>query len=78
MTSPVKELSSRRYIYQGDPLLTPPPADLMVILDNHSQADDGFMFDLWYGQSGFTEDDWVNTWTALAQRYRVPTWSGTT
>ena len=43
---------------------------LMIILDNHSQADDGFMFDLWYGQGGFTEDDWVATWTALAQRYR--------
>lgn len=43
---------------------------LMIILDNHSQADDGFMFDLWYGQNGFTENDWVDTWTALAQRYR--------
>ena len=43
---------------------------LMVILDNHSQADDGFMYDLWYGQSGFTEDDWVATWTDLARRYR--------
>ena len=35
MTSPVKDLSSRRYIYQGDPLLAPPPADLMVILDKY-------------------------------------------
>ncbi len=43
---------------------------LMVILDNHSQADDGFMYDLWYGQSGFTEDDWVATWRQLAARYR--------
>ncbi len=43
---------------------------LMIILDNHSQADDGYMYDLWYGQNGFTEDDWVATWTALAQRYR--------
>ncbi len=42
---------------------------LMVILDNHSQADDGFMFDLWYGQAGFTEADWLNTWQTLATRY---------
>ena len=43
---------------------------LMIILDNHSQADDGFMYDLWYGQDGFTETDWVNTWKDLARRYR--------
>ncbi len=43
---------------------------LMVILDNHSQADDGFQYDLWYGQGGFTEDDWVARWRELAQRYR--------
>ena len=43
--------------------------NLMIILDNHSQADDGFMYDLWYGQSGFTENDWVNTWSSLATRY---------
>ena len=42
---------------------------LMVVLDNHSQADDGYMYDLWYGQAGFTENDWVTTWTALAKRY---------
>ncbi|MFN8126211.1 MAG: cellulase family glycosylhydrolase [Candidatus Nanopelagicales bacterium] len=43
---------------------------LMIILDNHSQADDGYMYDLWYGQNGFTEDDWVTTWTDLAKRYK--------
>ncbi len=43
--------------------------NLMVILDNHSQADDGFMFDLWYGQNGFTENDWVARWETLATRY---------
>ena len=43
--------------------------NLMVILDNHSQADDGFMFDLWYGQNGFTEADWLSTWDSLATRY---------
>ncbi|MFZ8911091.1 MAG: cellulase family glycosylhydrolase, partial [Candidatus Nanopelagicales bacterium] len=42
---------------------------LMVILDNHSQANDGFMDGLWYGQAGFTEDDWVSTWQMLATRY---------
>ena len=43
---------------------------LMVILDNHSQANDGFMDGLWFGQEGFTENDWVATWRMLAQRYR--------
>ncbi|TXH42998.1 MAG: glycoside hydrolase [Actinobacteria bacterium] len=42
---------------------------LLVLLDNHSQADDGFMYDLWYGQDGFTEADWLTTWTSLATRY---------
>ncbi|CAB4681123.1 unannotated protein [freshwater metagenome] len=42
---------------------------LMIILDNHSQADDGFMYDLWYGQNGYTEANWVTTWQALAKRY---------
>ena len=41
----------------------------MVILDNHSQADDGYMYDLWYGQNGFTEADWISTWESLATRY---------
>ncbi len=44
-------------------------AGLMVILDNHSQADDGFTYDLWYGQDGYTEDDWISTWQMLATRY---------
>ncbi|MDO9486525.1 MAG: cellulase family glycosylhydrolase [Actinomycetota bacterium] len=42
---------------------------LMVILDNHSQADDGFTYDLWYGQNGYTEADWISTWQMLATRY---------
>ena len=33
------------------------------------QADDGFMFDLWYGQNGFTEADWLSTWDSLSTRY---------
>ena len=52
--------------------------NLMIILDNHSQADDGYMFDLWYGQNGFTEDDWVppgRHWRATAT---PPTSSGST
>src|SRR3954453_21312405 len=42
--------------------------DLLVILDNHSTADDSFQSDLWYG-NGFTEDDWVAGWRQLARRY---------
>jgi endoglucanase len=42
---------------------------LMVILDNHSQSDDGFMYDLWYGQDGYTKADWISTWRMLANRY---------
>jgi endoglucanase len=42
---------------------------LMIILDNHSQADDGFMYPLWFGQDGFTERDWISTWRKLADRF---------
>ena len=42
---------------------------LMIILDNHSQADDGFMYPLWFGQSGYTEADWIAMWKKLATRY---------
>ncbi len=42
---------------------------LGVILDNHSGPDDGYMSPLWYGTGGFSEDDWVNRWSALATRY---------
>jgi len=43
---------------------------LLVLLENHSPADDGYTHGLWYGQEGFTEDDWVATWQMLARRYR--------
>ena len=43
---------------------------LMIILDNHSQADQGYRNDLWYGQAGYTEDDWVEMWKSLAIRYK--------
>jgi NADH:ubiquinone oxidoreductase subunit E len=40
MTTQVKDTASRRYIYQGDPLLAPPPPDLAAILDRyHGQPD---------------------------------------
>ena len=43
---------------------------LVVLLDCHSLSDDGFMWDTWYGQGGYTEDDWVSTWQMLARRYK--------
>jgi endoglucanase len=45
-------------------------AGLMVLLENHSLADDGYSYGLWYGQAGYDEDDWVGRWQALARRYR--------
>jgi endoglucanase len=45
-------------------------AGLMVLLENHSQADDGYAYGLWYGQAGFTEEDWIRAWEGLARRYR--------
>jgi endoglucanase len=45
-------------------------AGLMVLLENHSLADDGYTYGLWYGQAGFDEDDWVAVWQGLARRYR--------
>jgi endoglucanase len=44
-------------------------AGLMVLLENHSLADDGYSYGLWYGQAGYDEDDWVERWQALARRY---------
>jgi endoglucanase len=45
-------------------------AGLMVLLENHSLSDDGYTYGLWYGQAGYTEDDWVRAWEGLARRYR--------
>lgn len=42
---------------------------LMVLLDNHSDADNGYTEPLWYG-NGYSEQDWIDTWRMLAQRYR--------
>lgn len=41
---------------------------LMILLDNH-QITYSEIPELWYGD-GFTEEDWINTWTMLADRYR--------
>jgi endoglucanase len=42
---------------------------LFVILDYHSGPDNAYTDPFWYGR-GYTEDDWVRAWVALAQRYR--------
>ena len=41
---------------------------LMVLLDSH-RLNDKEIPELWYGD-GFSEADWINTWTMLAKRYR--------
>jgi NADH-quinone oxidoreductase subunit E len=43
MTAPVKDPTNRRYIYQGDPLLAPPPADLAAILDRYRGQPDALI-----------------------------------
>ena len=42
--------------------------DLLVLLDSHRLNHDRIP-ELWYGD-GFTEADWINTWTMLAKRYQ--------
>lgn len=42
--------------------------DLLVLLDSHRLNRDRIP-ELWYGD-GFTEADWINTWTMLAKRYQ--------
>ncbi|MCY6492918.1 glycoside hydrolase family 5 protein [Leptolyngbya sp. GGD] len=41
---------------------------LMVLLDSH-RLNNQRIPELWYGD-GFTEEDWISTWTMLAERYR--------
>ncbi len=41
---------------------------LLVILDAHGLADNSIP-ELWYG-NGYSEQDWINTWTMLATRYQ--------
>lgn len=41
---------------------------LLILLDSHRLNNERIP-ELWYGD-GFTEADWINTWTLLATRYR--------
>ncbi|MGH7999971.1 MAG: glycoside hydrolase family 5 protein [Brasilonema sp.] len=41
---------------------------LFILLDSHTLKDDKIS-ELWYGD-GFTEKDWIDTWTLLAKRYK--------
>ena len=41
---------------------------LMILLDSH-RLNDQRIPELWYGD-GFTEADWIDTWTLLAERYK--------
>jgi endoglucanase len=41
---------------------------LLILLDSHCLKD-GHISELWYGD-GFTEKDWIDTWTLLAKRYK--------
>ncbi|ARV61297.1 1,4-beta-glucanase [Nostocales cyanobacterium HT-58-2] len=41
---------------------------LFILLDSHTLRD-GKIPELWYGD-GFTEKDWIDTWTLLAKRYK--------
>ena len=41
---------------------------LFILLDNHCLRDN-HISELWYGD-GFTEKDWIDTWSMLARRYR--------
>ena len=43
--------------------------DILVMLDNHSTSDDQHLFDLWYGEGGYSEADWLAAWEMLADRY---------
>jgi endoglucanase len=41
---------------------------LLILLDSHCLKDD-HISELWYGD-GFTEKDWIDTWTMLTNRYK--------
>jgi len=43
---------------------------LLVLLDNHSLADDSHGYGLWFGLGGYDESDWIERWQMLAERYR--------
>lgn len=44
---------------------------LMILLDSH-RLNDQRIPELWYGD-GFTEEDWIDTWKMLAERYKNQT-----
>jgi len=41
---------------------------LLILLDNHSLADDDHAFGLWFG-GGYSEADWIARWQMLAARW---------
>lgn len=41
---------------------------LLILLDNHSLADDDHTFGLWFG-GGYSEADWIARWQMLAARW---------
>jgi endoglucanase len=41
---------------------------LMVLLDNHSDADNGYTEPLWYGD-GYSQQEWIDTWRMLARTF---------
>ena len=41
---------------------------LLILLDSHCLKD-GIISEVWYGD-GFTEEDWIDTWTLLAKHYK--------
>ncbi len=43
MSSQAKEAATRRYVYQGDPMLAPPAPDLALILDRHKGQPDALI-----------------------------------
>ena len=45
---------------------------LLILLDGH-RLDSTRIPELWYGD-GYSEADWIDTWTMLAQRYRDRPW----
>lgn len=43
MSTQIKDVIAKRYVYQGDPLIGPPPDDLMAILDRHRDQPDALI-----------------------------------
>ncbi len=41
---------------------------LMVLLDNHSDADNGYTEPLWFGE-GYSQQEWIDTWRMLARTF---------